>query len=284
MIYKYYGCTGLTSVIIPNSVKEIGSSAFCDCTGLTSIVICDSVTKIGHGAFEGCTGMASVVLPDSVTEIGINSFFECTGLTSIVIPESVTEIGRCAFAYCKGLKSIVLHAKLKKLEGTFCECSSLETITLPAGVNQIDEHTFRGCDALKTIFVPARKADYYKNRLPEDLCELIVELPAEKKTKKSNTITSTSQGSISDPNSMDFIVEYDKTTKDVTINGVEYVYKTSKKLTTQKFNEVLRRMCCEEISRTDDKKTHKLTVVLRGRRNMKSFLGGLDIETWDLCH
>ena len=178
----------------------------------------------------------------------------------------------------------MLHAKLKKLDSTFSGCSSLETITLPAGVNQIDEYTFEGCDALKSIFVPARKAEYYKNRLGNDLCELIVELPVEKKAKKPNTITSTSQGSIYVPNSLDFIVEYDKTTKDVTINGIEYVYKTSKKLTTQKFNEVLRRMCCEEISRTDDKKTHKLTVVLRGERNMKSFLEGFDLDTWDLCH
>ena len=35
--------------------------------------------------------------------------------------------------------------------------------------------------ALKTINVPAKKADYYKKRLPENLHSLIVELPAEKK-------------------------------------------------------------------------------------------------------
>jgi hypothetical protein len=32
--------------------------------------------------------------------------------------------------------------------------------------------------------VPAKKADYYKKRLPEELHTPIVELPAEKKTKK----------------------------------------------------------------------------------------------------
>ena len=53
----------------------------------------------------------------------------------------------------------------------------------------IDEYTFEDCDALKTIFVPARKADYYKNRLPNDLCELIVELPAEKKAKPAEKKT-----------------------------------------------------------------------------------------------
>jgi hypothetical protein len=78
---------------------------------------------------------------------------------------------------------------LKKLESTFCSCTSLETITLQAGIKEFDEYTFEDCDALKTIFVPARKADYYKNRLPNDLCELIVELPAEKKAKPAEKKT-----------------------------------------------------------------------------------------------
>jgi len=41
----------VTSVIIPNSVTEIGD-AFCGCTGLTSVVIPDSVTKIGNSAYR----------------------------------------------------------------------------------------------------------------------------------------------------------------------------------------------------------------------------------------
>lgn len=43
---------------------------------------------------------------------------------------------------------------------------------------------FDNCTALKTINVPAKKANYYKKRLPEELHSLIVELPVEKKTKK----------------------------------------------------------------------------------------------------
>ena len=44
----FYGCTGLTSVIIPNSVTTIDGSAFCGCTGLTSVTIPNSVTTIGE--------------------------------------------------------------------------------------------------------------------------------------------------------------------------------------------------------------------------------------------
>ena len=33
----FYGCTGLTSITIPNSVTSIGAYAFCNCTNINSI-------------------------------------------------------------------------------------------------------------------------------------------------------------------------------------------------------------------------------------------------------
>ena len=62
-------------------------------------------------------------------------------------------------------------------------CTSLTTVTLPAGVKNIDYEAFRKCSALATIYVPAKKTDYYKKRLPEELHDIIVELAPEKKTK-----------------------------------------------------------------------------------------------------
>lgn len=50
----FYGCSGLTSVTIPNSVTLIGVSAFWGCSGLTSVTIPESVTSIGDRAFYGC--------------------------------------------------------------------------------------------------------------------------------------------------------------------------------------------------------------------------------------
>ena len=47
-------CESLTSVVIPNSVKNIGARAFYNCSGLTSVEIPNSVTSIGVEAFSGC--------------------------------------------------------------------------------------------------------------------------------------------------------------------------------------------------------------------------------------
>ena len=52
--YAFSGCSGLTSVTIPNSVTCIGNYAFSGCSGLTSITIPNSVTSIGGHAFDGC--------------------------------------------------------------------------------------------------------------------------------------------------------------------------------------------------------------------------------------
>jgi len=69
--------------IIHSSVILIGKFAFNGCTGLTSITIPNSVTSIGSYAFGGCTGLTSTIIGKSVTSIGDYAFGSCTGLTAI---------------------------------------------------------------------------------------------------------------------------------------------------------------------------------------------------------
>ena len=66
----FQGCYGLSSIVIPDSVREIGNEAFLGCTSLTSFVIGKSVKVIGDRAFFGCTGLKNIIVPSSVIEIG----------------------------------------------------------------------------------------------------------------------------------------------------------------------------------------------------------------------
>ena len=115
-----YWSTTITTAIIPASVTynsvtysvtSIGDYAFRGCTGLTSVTIPNSVTSIGNIAFVGCTSLTSVTIPNSVTSIGESAFYGCTGLTSVTIGNSVTSIGMYAFAECTGLTSVTIEAE-----------------------------------------------------------------------------------------------------------------------------------------------------------------------------
>ena len=85
---------GITSVIIPNTVKIIGKGAFYE-NKLTSVTIPTSVTSIGEGAFSS-NHLTNVTIPTSVTSIGSQAF-SYNQLTSVTIPNSVTSIGKGAF-------------------------------------------------------------------------------------------------------------------------------------------------------------------------------------------
>ena len=97
---KTIGCLFLKSLVIPDSVTNIGDYAFWGCKSLKSLVLPDGVTSIGDYAFDGCCSLRCVVISDGVTRIGNYAFWGCKSLKSLVIPDSVTHIGNGAFYYC----------------------------------------------------------------------------------------------------------------------------------------------------------------------------------------
>ena len=146
------GCSGLTSITIPNSVTSIGQNAFYKCSGLTSITIPNSVTSIGAGAFYGCTSLTSINIPSSVTSIDSVAFSGCSGLTSITIPNSVTSIEAGTFSGCSGLTSITIPNNVTSIEEkAFSGCSGLTSINIPGSVTSIGKFAFYWCSGLSSI-------------------------------------------------------------------------------------------------------------------------------------
>ena len=182
----FSGCSGLTSVTIPNGVTSIGSYAFCDCSGLTSVTIPDSVTSIGYKAFhytplyngqpDGLvvfgkivywmkgTCPASVTIPDSVTGIGSSAFDGRESLKSVTIPNSVTSIGNSAFKGCRGLASVTIGNGVTSIgDRAFYNCSGLTSMTIPNSVASIGDEAFYNCTSLQLLTIPDSVTSYGVN-------------------------------------------------------------------------------------------------------------------------
>lgn len=101
----FFNCS-ITSITLPDNIKNIGESAFFRCYKLLDVKLGNSVTSIGNYAFSNCENISNIILPDSVENLGVNAFYSCSSLSNITIPASVTSIGKYAFSNCKNLSEI----------------------------------------------------------------------------------------------------------------------------------------------------------------------------------
>lgn len=100
----FYG-SGLTNIVIPDSVTSIGMFAFDYCNKLTDVTISCNVKNISNGVFASCD-LRIVKIPDGVIEISGTVFYKNENLTSVYIPSSVQKIGQEVFNYCSKLTDI----------------------------------------------------------------------------------------------------------------------------------------------------------------------------------
>lgn len=149
---------GTENSTIPSTVTTIGGSAFAE-TGLKSLVVPEGVTSIESSAFEGCENLESVVLPNSLKTMWY-SVFAKTGLTSIVIPEGITSVPQRTFYGCKNLETVTLPTTLETIEYNAFSNSGLTSIFIPKSVTKIDPGAFNYCDNLGTIGVSSENKTF----------------------------------------------------------------------------------------------------------------------------
>ena len=191
----FYGCSGLTSIIIGNGVKSIGQLAFYGCSGLTSIEIPNSVTSIGEKAFYDCVNLKTVnnfsglSISKSSSNNGyvayyadyvINApngsiegdfvFAEVYGKNTLkqylgeggalTLPADYKGedyvIGENAFSGNTSIISIEIPNSVTSIgEKTFYDCSGLKSIEIPSSVTSIGVDAFYRCSGLKSIEIPS---------------------------------------------------------------------------------------------------------------------------------
>lgn len=80
-------CESLTSIDLPETLVSIGENGFTT-SGLTSLVIPNSVTEVGTGVFAACTDLKSVVIGSSLTTLSTSMFLNDFDLTDVTVCSS----------------------------------------------------------------------------------------------------------------------------------------------------------------------------------------------------
>ena len=168
-VFQDCGITG--ELIIPDTIKEIGVSAFAGNEGITSVRFGEGLKSIDDSAFADCRSLASIEFAgDSLESIGASAF-RGAAITQLDIPEGTEEIRQQAFIFCNKLESLTIPSTIQDIgAGAFAFCTALESITIAENTENLaltedlditityDDVTysgiigaFTGCTSLKTI-------------------------------------------------------------------------------------------------------------------------------------
>lgn len=103
-------------------------------TDAAMVIVPKTVRVIGSLAFTRRAKLKKVQLPDGLERIGRDSFSDCDALEEVVIPASVKTIAPYAFGGCESLKKVTFLGEVQSLSRTaFSDCFNLYTILVPAG-------------------------------------------------------------------------------------------------------------------------------------------------------
>ena len=167
-IGAFENCTSIVSLVLGDSVKEIGENAFSGCTSIANMTLSNGLEKIGESAFNSCSSLTEIIIPDSVTFIGFSSFRGCSSLITLTIPfvgERSDGSTKTHFGYMFGmdsvsyngdrvpasLKTVIITSATSLGQRAFYECRNIKNIVIPKTVLTIGDDAFYKCPTL-TIY------------------------------------------------------------------------------------------------------------------------------------
>lgn len=128
--------TDAAMVIVPKTVRVIGSLAFTRRAKLKKVQLPDGLERIGRDAFSDCDALEEVVIPASVKTIAPYAFSGCESLKKVTFLGEVTSLSRTAFSDCFNLYTILVPQGKEKAYRKILHITS-ESDTLVLGNEQV---------------------------------------------------------------------------------------------------------------------------------------------------
>ena len=155
------------------AVTSMADDAFADCNQLTSIVLPQTLRNLGKNAFLRCTNLTSCIIPDStITEIPFEAFWKA-GLIEFRVPEGVTYIEQRSFEQMPNLQRVQLANSVQKVSPwAFYSLQALQdpiyndslfvlmprsysgAYTIPSSIKVICNDAFGGCTKITSLTIP----------------------------------------------------------------------------------------------------------------------------------
>ena len=164
------------------AVTSMADDAFADCNQLTSIVLPQTLRNLGKNAFLRCTRLTSCIIPDStIMEIPFEAFWKA-GLIEFRVPEGVTYIEQRSFEQMPNLQRVQLANSVKSVSPwAFYILDALQdpiyndsmfvlmpmnyqgAYTIPTGIQAICSSAFYGCTKITSLTIPegVKRIEHY---------------------------------------------------------------------------------------------------------------------------
>lgn len=153
--YAFTNLSDLHAVVIPPATTTLGAGCFNN-TGITGLVIPNSVSAITTSTAAYSPRLRYIALPASVTSIGGNAPFEsCGSLRMLTVPDGATTISGSFLGRCAGLQRVSLPSTLTAVPGAFSMCGALLRIDIPEGVTSVANYAFQSVGSMLEITLPS---------------------------------------------------------------------------------------------------------------------------------
>ena len=161
----------VTTVVVPDSVTEIGDLCFSGDNYLVSLTLPDGLAELSYGALESCYSLMDFELPKGLKTIGAGALQSIFYLTHLTIPAGVTDIEQMNFLMMHGLEEVsvaegstsftydaenglLMTADKARLLHCFFHLAPQKEIILPEGMKTIDPFAFHYDVTVEKIVLP----------------------------------------------------------------------------------------------------------------------------------